>query len=103
MWRPSVSPSALPGFCGDRLQRLHVQRLFRHHLFKPPVFVFQLAQFLPIIDFEPGKFRPPLIAGHSIVDLYQAIDQGAAARRLVMGRKTIHEDHKCKWIIERER
>ena len=63
MWRPSVSPWALPVFCGDRLQRLDIERLLGHHLFQPPVFVFQLAQFFHIADFQARVFRPPLIEG----------------------------------------
>ncbi len=42
---------------------MDVQRLVRHHLFEPPVFVFQLAEPLHITHFEPGIFRPPLIKG----------------------------------------
>ena len=49
---PFASPWALPVFCGDRLQRLNVQRLLRHHLFQPPVFVFQLAKLLHVADFK---------------------------------------------------
>jgi hypothetical protein len=56
-------PWALPVFCGECLQRLDVQRLLRHHLFQPPVFVFQLAEFLHITDFQSGIFRPPLLKG----------------------------------------
>jgi hypothetical protein len=43
-------------------QRLDVQRLLRHPLLQPPVFVFELAEFLHIDDFQARMFRPPLIA-----------------------------------------
>src|SRR6185437_599631 len=58
---PFVSPWALPVFCGDRFQRLDVQGLLRHHLFQPPVFVFEVAQLLHIADFESRILRPPLV------------------------------------------
>ena len=45
-----------PSCCGDGFQRL-----FRHHLFEPPVFVFQLGQRFHITDFEPSTRGPPLI------------------------------------------
>jgi hypothetical protein len=41
----------LTSFCSNRLQRLDVPRLLRHHLLQPPVFVFQLAQLIHVADF----------------------------------------------------
>ncbi len=58
-----ASPWALPVFCVNGFQRLDVQRLVRHHLLEPSVFVFQLAEFLHVADLEAGIFRPPLIKG----------------------------------------
>lgn len=48
-------------FCGERFERLDVQRLVHHHLFQPPIFLFQLARFLHVADLQSGVFRPPLI------------------------------------------
>jgi hypothetical protein len=56
----------LPVFCGERLQRLNIQGLLRHHLFQPLVFLFLLTQFLHAADFQAGVFRPPLIIEGSI-------------------------------------
>lgn len=50
-----------PSCCGDGVQRLELQHFFRHHLFEPPVFVFQLGQRFHITDFEPSTLGPPLI------------------------------------------
>ncbi len=55
-------------FCGERLQRLNIQRLLGHHLFQPPVFLFLLMQFLHVADFQAGVFRPPLIIEGGIRD-----------------------------------
>jgi hypothetical protein len=58
-----ASPWARPVFCGERLQRLDVQRLLRHHRLQPPGFVFQLAERLHVADFKPRILGPPLITG----------------------------------------
>ncbi len=58
-WRRSVSLCAVPVFCSDCLQRLDIQRLLRHHLFQPPVFLFQLAQCLHVADCQAGVCRLP--------------------------------------------
>jgi hypothetical protein len=58
---PPSSPWALPDFCGDRFQRLNVQRLLGHHLLQPPVFLFELAPLLHVADFQARILRPPLI------------------------------------------
>lgn len=48
-------------FCVDRLQRWDVQRVLRHHLFQPPVFIFQLAQLLHRAHVKPSVLCPPIL------------------------------------------
>jgi hypothetical protein len=65
----------------DRGQFGMITDMLRHHLFQPPVLVFQLEELLHIADFEPGTFRPPLIEG-GIRDAVPAAELGDSDARL---------------------
>src|SRR5207253_5313064 len=61
--QPRAWPQASLLFCQHRPQRLHVQRLLGHHLFQPPVLIFQLPQPSRFPDVQPAVLRLPAVVG----------------------------------------